>query len=91
MEAEADSTRLIPPFNAEAGEASEVYALHDIIPEVEWKAISASPFKQAASDRDRVHLLPYKRSNWVNQRLALTFKQESPSKREMYVLFPRPP
>jgi DNA-directed RNA polymerase I subunit RPA49 len=60
-----------------------VYALHDIIPETEWKAISVSALTNADSNENRIAALPYRRSNWVNQHLAQAFASESPSKRTL--------
>lgn len=86
MKTIADSHRLIPPFNSAATVPSEVYNLHDIIPEAEWKALSISAFTAATRDNERVALLPFKRSDWINHHLKLLFKNENekPSKRNMY-------
>jgi DNA-directed RNA polymerase I subunit RPA49 len=90
MASDAVTNRLIPAFNPDAADPSDVYSLHDIIPELEWKAMSTSPFTTATSDQDRVGLLPYKRSPWIRQHLRLIFKQEPPSKRQMFVAAPLP-
>jgi len=63
---EADKNRLIPPFDAAATDPEDVYPLHGIIPEVEWKALSVSAFEQEESNKERVAHLHYKWSNWVN-------------------------
>jgi DNA-directed RNA polymerase I subunit RPA49 len=83
MNANADANRLIPEFNIDATTPSEVYDLHNIIPEIEWKSISTKPFIEARSAEDRVRLLPHKWSSWVKQHLALMFKQDSFSKRQL--------
>jgi DNA-directed RNA polymerase I subunit RPA49 len=44
----------------------DVYPLHGIIPEVEWKTLSISAFELANSDKDRQALLFFKWSDWIN-------------------------
>ncbi|KIO01880.1 hypothetical protein M404DRAFT_28390, partial [Pisolithus tinctorius Marx 270] len=56
-QATADSTRLVPPYNAEATVPSEVYPLHNIIPETEWKTLSEAPFLVVGQNQ-RIPLLP---------------------------------
>jgi DNA-directed RNA polymerase I subunit RPA49 len=82
----ADSNRLIPPFDPNATIPADVYKLHDIIPEIEWKALSVSSFMAATRDSERIALLPFRRSEWINHHLKLLFKNEDekPSKRTMY-------
>jgi DNA-directed RNA polymerase I subunit RPA49 len=82
-EATADSNRLIPPYNAGALEPADVYSLHDIIPEAEWKALSISALMNASNDRMRVAALPYCRSEWVNQHLTRAFASDPPSKKKL--------
>ncbi|PPQ90265.1 hypothetical protein CVT25_013090 [Psilocybe cyanescens] len=65
----ANKNRLIPPFSATATDPSEVYPLHDIIPEAEWKALSIASFDAAGDYSERIAMLPYKRSQWVNDHL----------------------
>lgn len=81
----ADSSRLIPPYNADANVPAEVYSLHDIIPEPEFNALSVSQLGSASSHAERARLLPFPRSNWVNQHLALVYEAPKPSKRSAYV------
>ncbi|KAF7977898.1 hypothetical protein HWV62_2454 [Athelia sp. TMB] len=69
----ADSSRLIPPYNLDAQIPGDVYRLHDIIPEAEWKALSITALTTAESSKDRVALLPYSRSSWINQHLSILF------------------
>jgi DNA-directed RNA polymerase I subunit RPA49 len=87
MKAIADSNRLIPPFNSAATVPSDVYKLHDIIPEAEWKAISVSAIKAATRDKERIALLPFKRSEWIYHHIRLLFKNEGEksSKRNMFL------
>jgi len=74
----ADSNRLIPPFDASATDPADVYPLHSIIPEKEWKALSTSPFEQAGSDNDRKALLFFRWSGWLNSHV--TGKREAQGK-----------
>ncbi|GLB44229.1 putative rpa49 subunit specific to nuclear rna polymerase i [Lyophyllum shimeji] len=78
---EADKNRLIPPFDAAATDPEDVYLLHNIIPEVEWKALSVSQFDQAGSDKERVALLPFKWSNWLNKHVNAEHEEAEPQKR----------
>jgi DNA-directed RNA polymerase I subunit RPA49 len=61
-----DSNRLVPPFDASATDPADVYPLHGIIPEVEWKTLSISAFEEANSDKERQALLFFKWSDWIN-------------------------
>jgi DNA-directed RNA polymerase I subunit RPA49 len=79
----ADSHRLIPPFNPYAEVPGDVYPLHNIIPEAEWKALSVSAFTSAASNRDRIALLPYSKSTWLNQHLSVLFAASVMNKRNV--------
>lgn len=77
----ADSNRLIPPYNSNALVPSEVYPLNDIIPDAEWKALSTSALTAAETNRDRIVLLPYSRSSWINQHLNILFAASVLNKR----------
>ena len=61
----ANANRLIPPYNDQTTDLSEVYPLHGIIPETEWKAISVSAFEQAENIKDRQALFPARNSSWI--------------------------
>lgn len=82
-QATADSARLVPTYNPDAETPSEIYPLHNVIPEVEWKTLSASAIIQAGSSKERKALLTYQRSSWVNQHLNLVCSSPSPSKMHM--------
>ncbi|GBE87161.1 RNA polymerase I associated factor, A49-like protein [Sparassis latifolia] len=84
--ASADSNRLIPPHDANAQRPDDVYAIHDIIPDNELNALSVSAFKAAETDLQRVALLPYSKSHWVNQHLRLLFSAPKLKKSEMKIL-----
>ena len=79
----ADSSRLIPPYDENAIRPDDVYKLHDIVPEAELNAIQISVMKNMSSNKERVAALPYTRSNWVNQHLALLFSAPKPNKTEL--------
>lgn len=89
--ATADSSRLIPPYNADAQSAKDVYALHDIIPEAEFNALPISAFKSAKSDRDRIALLPFNRSDWLKLQLKLIYSAPKANKTDLYVYTSRYP
>ncbi len=78
--ATADSNRLIPTYDENAQRPEDVYKLHDIIPEVEFNALSITPLKAAATMHERKALLPHSRSNWINQHLSLIFSAPKPNK-----------
>jgi DNA-directed RNA polymerase I subunit RPA49 len=80
MELNDQGNRLIPPYNSSADEPSDVYRIHDIIPEAEWKAIATAPFKEARGSENIVKLLPHRWSSWLKQHIYL----ESLRKHEMY-------
>ncbi|EPQ55866.1 RNA polymerase I associated factor, A49-like protein [Gloeophyllum trabeum ATCC 11539] len=85
--ATADSSRLIPRYNGDAATPEDVYGLHDIIPELEWNALPISAFMAAQTQRDRVALLPYTRSTWVNQHLQLAFSAPKVNRSTLKILF----
>ncbi|KAI9573483.1 Rpa49 subunit specific to nuclear RNA polymerase I [Boletus coccyginus] len=85
-QAAADSTRLVPPYNPGAETPSEIYPLHNIIPEAEWKTLSPSAIIQASSSKERTALLTYRRSNWTNQHINLVCSSPSPSKTHIKIL-----
>ena len=63
----ADDNRLVPEFDASAMDPGDIYPLHNIIPEAEWKALSVSAFESASSEKEKIALLPYRRSDWIFQ------------------------
>ncbi|KAL1937406.1 hypothetical protein VTO73DRAFT_13742 [Trametes versicolor] len=85
--ATADSSRLIPPYNADALSAKDVYALHDIIPEAEFNALPISAFKSAKSDRDRIALLPFNRSDWLKLQLKLIYSAPKANKTDLKIVY----
>lgn len=84
--ATADSSRLIPPYDESAIRPDDVYKLHDIIPEAEFNALSITSLKSAGSERERQAMLPYGRSNWVNQHLSLVYSTPKPNKTTIKIL-----
>ena len=77
-----DKNRLIPPFSVAATDPAEVYPLHDIIPEVEWKALVVSPFDSAETHGDRLALLPHRMSKWVEDHLRAIIDSTSKAKKK---------
>ncbi|TFK48256.1 RNA polymerase I associated factor A49-like protein [Heliocybe sulcata] len=86
-QAAADSSRLIPRYQADATMPDDVYQLHDIIPELEWNALPVSVLVAAKSQGERVALLPHTRSKWVNQHLQLSFSAPKVNKTTVKILF----
>ncbi|KAF9054188.1 Rpa49 subunit specific to nuclear RNA polymerase I [Panaeolus papilionaceus] len=82
----ADNNRLIPPFSTEATDPADVYPLHSIIPEAEWKALSITPFDAAADMKQKKAMLPYQRSNWVNEHLKTLDTSTSKNKKNLKML-----
>ncbi|KAI0742841.1 RNA polymerase I associated factor, A49-like protein [Daedaleopsis nitida] len=85
--ATADSSRLIPPYNADAERPQDVYALNDIIPEAELNALPINAFKSAKTHEDRYGLLPFNRSDWVKLQLRLIYSAPKPNKTDLRVLY----
>ncbi|KIY47633.1 RNA polymerase I associated factor, A49-like protein [Fistulina hepatica ATCC 64428] len=84
----ADANRLVPPFNMDAKEVGDIYPLHNVIPESEYKAISVSAFEDAKSAKDRVALLPSRRSEWCYHRIENLFSnQELNAKKRRRIIF----
>jgi DNA-directed RNA polymerase I subunit RPA49 len=78
--------RLIPPFSADATDPADVYPLHNIIPEAEWKAIPTSAFESAQSHQERVQLLPFRRSDWIHYHLRNLAQKENKNNKNLYVV-----
>lgn len=78
--ATVDSNRLIPPYNLDVDTVADVYALHDIIPEVEFNAIPISEMMATQTTGELIQRLPYKRSSWVNNHITLLFATPTPNK-----------
>ncbi|KAF8630259.1 hypothetical protein AX17_005445 [Amanita inopinata Kibby_2008] len=84
----ADKSRLIPPYSATATEPEDIYPLHEIIPESEWKALSISAFDNAEDDRERIKLLPFRHSEWIKYHLSRAMKEPGKTKkRKLKLLF----
>ena len=66
----ADKNRLIPPFSESATDPADIYALYDIIPEAELKSLSISQFEATESQKEKIAMLPYRKSTWVNDHLS---------------------
>ncbi|OCH90863.1 RNA polymerase I associated factor, A49-like protein [Obba rivulosa] len=84
--ASADSSRLIPAYNADATRPEDVYPLHNIIPEAEFNALQVGAFRGAGSHDKRVALLPYTRSKWIEDHLFLLFEAPRLNKNNLKIL-----
>ncbi|GAA6060897.1 hypothetical protein JCM10212_000180 [Sporobolomyces blumeae] len=69
VEQTANLARPIPPPNFGADTPAKVYALDDLISPPELHAIDLSKFLSAAGFKERNALLPYRRSNFISQKL----------------------
>jgi DNA-directed RNA polymerase I subunit RPA49 len=78
----ADQNRLIPPFNATTMDPSDVYPLHDIVSEAEWKALSVTAFDDANDDKERIALLPFRYSKWLTNHLSNISQEAGKSKKK---------
>ncbi|KIK09570.1 hypothetical protein K443DRAFT_390225 [Laccaria amethystina LaAM-08-1] len=78
----ADQNRLIPPFNATTMDPSDVYPLHDIVSEAEWKALSVTAFDDANDDKERIALLPFRYSKWLTSHLSNISQEAGKSKKK---------
>lgn len=83
-EAGADASsvsRLIPPPNLATSDPSEVYPLSILIPAeeaaaIDWKQLSNVKFDQ----KERIALLPFRGSRWLEQKLRLASELPSSTK-----------
>lgn len=73
----SDTNRLIPPFSATATLPDDIYPLHGIIPEAEWKALSVGAFDAAQTEQDRLALLPFRYSTWIKEHLKDLCKSDA--------------
>ena len=85
---QADASRLIPAYNANASSPEEVYPLHNIVPESEWTALDSiiSSIKAADDHVARLKCLPYTRSSWVGTHLKHAYHGDAkPKSSTLYV------
>ncbi|KAK7055446.1 Rpa49 subunit specific to nuclear RNA polymerase I [Favolaschia claudopus] len=87
----ADTTRQVPQFSATATDPADVYPLHGIIPESEWKILPISAFYEAGSAAERKAGLPFRGSEWVNARVEAAMADaeggDKDRKRQLKILF----
>jgi DNA-directed RNA polymerase I subunit RPA49 len=67
---EADAARPVPSFDTAATDPRHIYSVEDVAPQGETKAVPIYGLLQAGSAEERIQMLPYKRSRFVNDRLA---------------------
>ncbi len=75
-------TGLSPPSLSLRPIPQKFTPLHSIIPESEWKALVVSPFDVAETDREKIALLPFRKSNWVNAHLRSIGESTGKSKKK---------
>lgn len=86
---QADASRLIPAYDANASTPDEVYPLHNIIPESEWNALDGivSSIKAADEHVARLKCLPYTRSSWVGMHLKHAYHGDAKPKSSMLYVY----
>ncbi|KAF8192678.1 Rpa49 subunit specific to nuclear RNA polymerase I [Mycena galopus ATCC 62051] len=82
----ADANRQVPPFSLEATAPADVYPLHGIIPEPEWKALPISAFYDAGTPYERKQVLPFRGSEWVNARVEAAMASSEKDKERKHQL-----
>jgi DNA-directed RNA polymerase I subunit RPA49 len=83
----ANKSRLIPHFSADATDPADVYPLHSLIPEAEWKAIPIGDLEAAQTLRERGQLLPHRKSDWINYHLKKLTQKEHKNNKNLKILF----
>ena len=78
----ANKNRLIPPFSNSATDPADIYRLYDIIPEAELKALSISRFEATESQKERIAMLPFRKSTWLNNHLSTLAEATSKKKKK---------
>ena len=78
----ANQNRLIPPFSESATDPADIYPLYDIIPKAELKALSISQFDATKSQVERIAMLPYRKSTWVNDHLSTVAEATGKNKKK---------
>lgn len=71
LEQLANSVGRHPPPNLDTTDPEQVYALDKLIPTEEYASIDPDPIIKAGDDRERMQLLPFSSSRWIEQRLRL--------------------
>ncbi|KAM0748695.1 RNA polymerase I associated factor, A49-like protein [Meredithblackwellia eburnea MCA 4105] len=69
VEDAANASRPIPPFVIDAATPGAVYPLETVVSRNELAAIKTDPFMSAEMHKDRIKLLPYKRSQFVHDHI----------------------
>jgi DNA-directed RNA polymerase I subunit RPA49 len=68
-----------------ASDPSEVYSRKTIIPDDEWALISTSEILKATGDRERMALMPYRSSRWIEEKLRVAIEGSDGAKRKTSV------
>ncbi|KAK0189600.1 RNA polymerase I associated factor, A49-like protein [Armillaria mellea] len=83
----ADMNRPIPPYNATTSDPAEVYDLHDIISENEWKVIPTEILNKSTSEHEKAALLPARNSDWVYSNLKRLNLSEKGTKKKLKIIY----
>lgn len=81
-------SELIPVPDLETKDVTKAYPRESIIPNDQWQSINVAPLI-TAEDKDRVRLLPYARSRWVEDKLryAVHMQNSSLKKHNLKLLY----
>jgi DNA-directed RNA polymerase I subunit RPA49 len=75
-------SQFIPPPNLDTTDVSEVYPISVIIPPEEFAAIDVKSFANAENDRERMNLLPFRSSRWIEGKMRVALKMPFGPKKE---------
>ena len=70
-----------PPPNMDTTDPAEVYPLDKLIPTDEYNSIDPDPIIKAAGDKERMGLLPFGSSRWIEQKLRLALNMPFAAKK----------
>ncbi|KAJ8075138.1 DNA-directed RNA polymerase I subunit rpa49 [Marasmius tenuissimus] len=84
-----DSNRLIPAFNDTTTDPAEIYSLHSIIPEAEWRVIDTAKFDAAKSVKDKTALLPSAHPQWIQNHVKAldAIKNAKPARKKWKMVY----
>lgn len=75
--------RPTPRANVDATNVEDVYSVYDIIPKREWSFLRVQSILEAEDDAAKLEMLPYGKSNYIQQRLNKIIAQGSTEKLQM--------
>ncbi|KAK6454721.1 RNA polymerase I alpha subunit [Scheffersomyces xylosifermentans] len=75
--------RPTPVANVDATNVEDIYPLINIIPKKEWDFLRISPLLADIDEKERIELLPYSKSSYINKRLPLLVSQKNAEKLQL--------